>query len=677
MEGAKIRSRAKWIEHGEKNSKYFCNLENNNFISKSMSKLATKNGQIVDNQEEIMETVKSFYKSLYSYKEACDVNLNDIINTTEVRILKEQEKILLEGNLTEKECLESLKCMKHNKSPGLSGFTVEFFKFFWADIGQFLVRSLNCGLQKGELSISQKQGIITCIPKANRDKTLLNNWRPISLLNVSYKIASSAIANRLKKILDLIISEDQTGFVANRYIGENTRIIYDIMFYTEKYNLPGLLLLIDFEKAFDSVAWSFINKVLDFFNFGPIFKRWISTFYKNIESCCLVNGHCSEWFVMERGCRQGDPISPYIFILCAEVLGMLIRQNHNIAGIRIENFEYKISQYADDTSLILDGTETSLLSACNVLKFYAQFSGLNINIEKTKAIWIGSKRDSKRKLLPHLNISWETEFTLLGITFSSDLSKIINLNYDKKLEEIKQLITKWSKRILTPLGKITVLKTLALPKINHLILALPNPRNETIINIQKMFSKFLWEGKPGKIKEEVIYNDYQQGGLRMVNVKIFINALKSSWIRKMILRNKKSLLIGCQSKNLKNLHVLGAEYINIKLHTIDNPFWKDVYTSYYNFMKSIVPNNTNDVKCTHLFYNNNIKVGGKFIYRRKFVEKGVYSINDLLNKNGTFYTFTEFVQTFGHITNYLDYASIVSSVKTYLKRSKCPILVID
>ena len=167
-------------------------------------------------------------------------------------------------------------------------------------------------------------------PKRRQGKKSSKNWRPLSLLDVVYKIASSAIANRLKLVLDEIIDKDQTGFLKGRYIGENTRLIYDLMNYTEQNNIPGLLLLIDFEKAFDSVSWSFIQKVLKFLNFGPTIRRWIETFYNSITASVIQCGHMSEFFNIGRGCRQGDPLSPYIFILCAEFLAVKIRQNRNI-----------------------------------------------------------------------------------------------------------------------------------------------------------------------------------------------------------------------------------------------------------------------------------------------------------------------------------------------------------
>ena len=172
----------------------------------------------------------------------------------------------------------ALKNIKNNKSPGLDEFTVEFFKFFWIDIGLFILKSLNYGYRTGSLSITQKQGVITCIPKPNKSRCDLKNWRPISLLNVVYKLASGVIANRLKKVLDSLINENQKGFIAGRFLGENVRLIYDILFESKKQNLPGLLLSIDFEKAFDTVSWSFISDVLDYFNFGNSIKTWVGLF---------------------------------------------------------------------------------------------------------------------------------------------------------------------------------------------------------------------------------------------------------------------------------------------------------------------------------------------------------------------------------------------------------------
>ena len=132
----------------------------------------------------------------------------------------------------------------------------------------FVVRSLNEGFTNKNMSISQREGIIVCLPKGDKPREYLKNWRPISLLNVSYKIGSACIARRIKTVLGNIINEDQTGFVAGRYIGDNIRLIYDVIHHLEAKNSNGLLVALDFEKAFDSVNWTFIDKVLKAYGFG-------------------------------------------------------------------------------------------------------------------------------------------------------------------------------------------------------------------------------------------------------------------------------------------------------------------------------------------------------------------------------------------------------------------------
>ena len=152
--------------------------------------------------------------------------------------------------------------MKNFKSPGIDGFTVEFYKFFWNDIKFPLLNCLNESLEKGNFSVSQRQGLITCLPKEGKEKHFMKNWHPITLLCVDFKLATSFIANRLKPILQNITSQTQKGFLRGRYIGECVRIISDLMDKLEEDDIPGLLMLVDFEKAFDTVEWPFIEKIL-------------------------------------------------------------------------------------------------------------------------------------------------------------------------------------------------------------------------------------------------------------------------------------------------------------------------------------------------------------------------------------------------------------------------------
>ena len=167
--------------------------------------------------------------------------------------------------------------------------------------------------------------------------------------NVDTKIMSKVIASRIKSVLPNIIHHNQTGYVKDRFTGETIRSIYDIMVYTVEENIPGLLIFNDFEKAFDSVEWDFLFKCLEAFNFGSDFLRWIKTFYTHVQSCIINNVTASNYFPLERGVRQGDPLSPYLFIVVVETLAIAIHQNQDIRGISIENEETKILQCADDT----------------------------------------------------------------------------------------------------------------------------------------------------------------------------------------------------------------------------------------------------------------------------------------------------------------------------------------
>ena len=436
--------------------------------------------------------------------------------------------------------------MKNNKSPGLDGLTVEFFKFFWVDIGHYILNSLNYGYRTGSLSITQKQGVITCIPKPNKSRVNLKNWRPISLLNVIYKLASAVISNRLKKVLDGLINENQKGFLAGRFLGENVRLMYDVLFETKKQNIPGLLLSIDFEKAFDTVSWSFISDVLDYFNFGNSIKAWVSLFQKGSETCILQIGFMSEVFNLRRGCRQGDPISPYLFILCAEILGKMIRKNNDIKGIIINDKEYKLSQYADDTQLILDGTEKSLKAALDILKTYYIMSGLKINVDKTRALWIGSSCGSSGKLCEEYALDWSQEpLKILGVTFSPLVFNIWDLNVQEILLKVKHILSQWSKRKLSLSGRITIIKSLALSKFVHLFISLPAPPNGLIKELENMFYKFLWNSGPDRIKRKIIVKNIACAGLRMVELKSFIKALKVSWFRRNLQQSEPNELTNC------------------------------------------------------------------------------------------------------------------------------------
>ena len=167
-------------------------------------------------------------------------------------------------------------------------------------IKDLLLSSINFALQYGRLSTEQRRGIISLLPKKDKDRLYLKNWRPISILNVDYKILARALGNRIISFLPTPIDEVQTGYIKKRFIGNNIRIIEDILLYTNKNKVTGILLIIDFEKAFDSLKWGFLKKCLQAFNFGQRFVSYINILYSDISAAVLNNEHISRWFYPEK-----------------------------------------------------------------------------------------------------------------------------------------------------------------------------------------------------------------------------------------------------------------------------------------------------------------------------------------------------------------------------------------
>ena len=401
--------------------------------------------------------------------------------------LSEEEKRSCEGKILLNECELILETFQNNKAPGNDGIPVEFYKKLWPVISEPFIKCVNECFENKELSSSQKQAVITLIEKKGKDRTLLENWRPISLLNVDTKIMSKVIASRLKNVLPNIIHYNQTGFIKDRYIGETVRSIFDIMDFTLKENIPGIMIFLDFQKAFDSVEWDL--ECLESFNFGPEFVGWVKTFYKNIQSCIINNGTTSDFFILERGVRQGDPLSPYLFVLAAEALAIAIRQNKAIIGINIGKEETKLLQYADDMTATLSDINL-LVVLLDLLEVYKNASGLTINCTKTEGMWIGSLRNNKTK---PLGLKWPDEpIKALAVYYSYDEKLLREKNFIENLDKIKKLINIWASRGLSLYRKVTIIKALVIPKMVYLFSLIPTPE-VVVTELDRILYKFLWK----------------------------------------------------------------------------------------------------------------------------------------------------------------------------------------
>ena len=513
------------MEEGEKSSKYFLNLEKRNATKKELDSLK-KGKNVIFDREKILKEIYTFYKELYSRKSNPDSNeIYTYLYSVEFDTLSEEEALLCEGLLTEKECYDALISMPNNKTPGSDGLSAEFYKCFWEDINNLVIDSLNEGFEKNELSETQKQGILILLHKKG-DKRLLDNWRPISLLNIDYKIVAKVICKRLQNVINKIISKDQTGYLKLRSASENLRLVEDIIDFCLHLNLPGILIFIDFKKAFDNVAHNFLFKLLRKFQFKNSFIRWIKVLYNNASGKVISNGWVSQSFKIEQGVRQGCPLSALLFILIADVMTRKIKQNSNIKGIMIPTVketqctdkELKLSQMADDTVVFVDSVESGNI-ALEEIEQFGKFAGPKLNLTKTNAITMSPQNECLR------NVQWTTDpVKYLGIYVGKDKRKQEKINWDNKLIKIQSIMNMWKMRNLTVYGKIVIIKSLVISQIVYAATVIHVPEM-LARKLEKMIYTFLWGSKREKIKRTVCINSAEEGGLNMIDLQSKLRSL--------------------------------------------------------------------------------------------------------------------------------------------------------
>jgi hypothetical protein len=523
--GAQIRSRANWVEKGEKNTSYFLRLENQRQTWNTIKQLKSEGDTFTTDNDEILRKMGGFYEALYK---STDIDVNEIedyfskINVE--NILNENDKQMLELFPTLQECTDALFAMKNNKSPGLDGLTCEFYKTFWSKLKKHFFSTIQKSFDIDKLPVSQRLSVLSILYKKG-DKNLLENYRPISLTNTDYKIIAFTFARRLQKVIDNLISNDQSAYIKGRFIGLNARIIADIFEYCENCNEDGILLFLDFQKAFDSVEWKFMFKALTSFNFGINFLKWLNILYTEPLFRMKNNGWISKTYRMSRGIRQGCPISAIIFLFVTEILAIQIRKNNSIKGINMVNNdnenEIKIVQHADDCTLPLKD-KPSMNNALDIINKFSSVSGMLLNTSKSESIVMGNLKHKYTDNICGIKINSSCVKTL-GIYIGHDKTLCYKNNILNCIKDMEKLFEAWKTRNLTLFGKTCVINTLAISKILYRISILSLPYDEEIKTINKHIFKFLWN-KTDRIKLNTLLHSINEGGIGdRHRVKITVN----------------------------------------------------------------------------------------------------------------------------------------------------------
>ncbi len=628
--GARIRAKIKWVEESERGTKYFHGLEKTRGNNKQWTSIKDSEGKMHYGINEILKTQVNFYKNLYKKEQLVEEAVETLLSKINQTLSKE-DKETCEKDITKSEIDNVIKELKKDSSPGLDGLNYEFYKEYWQVIGQDFFEMID-EVTKTECTTSQYLGIIILLYKSGF-REAVENWRPITLLGCDYKIFEKVLANRMKKVMNKLINEGQKAYVEGRYIGDNARLMEDIIFECEENNIPGAIIFIDQAKAYDRVEWEWLEKVMKRFNFGQKFIGWITMLYQNAKSTIMTNGHFSEAIQLERGLRQGSPLSSLLYILQAEPFAEMIRQSEKIKGIKIDDNEVKITAYADDTQIYISEAQ-SKKEMDEILLLYSKASGAKINKNKTEGILLGGMKEID-------GIMWtDGPIKALGVP----QGRIENLAqfWDRILQKVRKRLELWKRRHLSMQGKVHVLKSMAISNVIYAAgLKVVPERKQKEINTE--IWKFLWEGKNEAVKREICSLRTEEGGLGMPNLQNIIRTRQITLVKKILCEGEQLWKI-LPRRYLKSLDKMyQEEYFLLKamvpesiINNLKIPeFYKQCIKSWQELIKKEEqPSTKEDILNERLWYNEKLKVKGQMLSNTTWANFGVKKVGDILDNKG-------------------------------------------
>uniref|UniRef100_A0A803SS30 Reverse transcriptase domain-containing protein n=1 Tax=Anolis carolinensis TaxID=28377 RepID=A0A803SS30_ANOCA len=532
------------------------NFENANKIGKWLARKINKrkHQQYIDKIQEgnntylewkeIENQFVTYYRKLYTEDNISREKVMQYLGRQNIKKISESQRECLNKKIEIEEIEKAIQRLPPNKAPGPDGLTSIYYKTFHDILCSPLQKVMNRILEGGNVPQTWENANIVLIPKKNTDNVKVANYRPISLTNVDYKIFSSILADRLKNVLFERIHEDQCGFLPGRQQKENIRVLLNAIEYYEKNRQKEVaFLFLDAEKAFDSVNWFCMFEILAEMDIGFFFKNAIKKIYSQQRARIIINGQLSDTIEVEKGTRQGCPLSPLLFILTAEILLEAIRKREDLKGLRTKNNSFKIRAYADDIVCIIEDPLNQIMAWMEAIESFGEVAGIKINRDKTKILTKNMSQTQKAAIQIKTGIEVVKKIKYLGIEFTASNTQLEKNNYDKKWREIKKKLKRWESLPISLLGKIAIIKMKVLAEILFLFQNLPILKNrKSLGEWQRETNKFIWGRKRARIKFQYMKDDTQRGGLGVPDFQLYYDAAALEWVKDWATLKKTRLL---------------------------------------------------------------------------------------------------------------------------------------
>jgi hypothetical protein len=505
-----LMSKVRDIQEDERMSPYFFRKSRQTAERKLFKALKNKNGEIKGEQEEMEEIVHDFYQDLYSTEQTDGTIQAQVLALDKTR-LSENDKQSCEGLLSQQELEKALRGMARGKTPGCDGLPMEFYLKFWDVLANPLTMALNDIFVHGCLTDTQRLALMALLYKKKCHMDL-GNWRPISLLCVDFKLVTKSLANRLRPVLPKLIMQYQTCSVKGRNIFDNLYTIQNVIEMANFKQHELFIVCLDQLKAFDRLDHGWMIQVLKHYNFGGDFVRWITVLYGGIASKAVVNGHLTRDIQVQRGVRQGCPLSPLLYIICMQPVANELMLSSGIRGSSLLAKPIKILQYADDTVCFIQD-EQSISTLLSLYEKYQMVTGAKLNVSKTEILRVGRPRvgtRSKLSISEPLRPMVRPEVKVLGIRFGS--AGASQNQWEDIVDRIRDLIRSWASRRMGVRGRTILIKSTALAQLWYTARVVPLSR-KLADRVEHLCAMFIWNRGYEPRQREHLYLPSHKGGL--------------------------------------------------------------------------------------------------------------------------------------------------------------------
>nr|KAJ0194327.1 hypothetical protein LSAT_V11C800406660 [Lactuca sativa] len=511
----KQKARVKWIINGDENSKFFhCYINNRN--RRNLLHGLMINGRWSTDVNEIKAEVFRFYFNKFSENH---VSRPKLINP-QFKSISMMKAIRVESPISLDEVKAAIWDCGSEKAPGLDGFTFKFLKKYWDIIKGDVMNFVNHFERCGSFARGCNSSFIALAPKT-KDPLSLNDFRPISLMGCLSKIISKILSNRLKTVIGKLIGVEQSAYVEGRCILDGPLIINEVCSWVKRARKKLLLFKVDFDKAFDSVNWQYLDSILEQMGFGNKWRMWIRGCLSSSRASVLINGSPTKEFPIFRGVRQGDPLSPYLFIIAME--GVPIPSNGPILSHLL---------YADDALFLGEWSRSNLKNLARILRCFHISSGLKVNYHKLKVFSIGVSASETVHWANLLGCATGAlSFDYLGVPVGANMNII--KNWKPIIKNFHSKLSVWKSKSLSFGGRLTLLKSV-LGNLPTYYLSLFKSPVGVLEELEKIRRSFLWGGCDGSkkihwVSWEKVLVAKSNGGIGVGSIKALNIGLLVKW----------------------------------------------------------------------------------------------------------------------------------------------------